>query len=265
MRVAHESPLCIFDYVQQVTDYDYALVHLFEQSDQYFQKFQDSIAKGREVILDNSIFELGEAFDHDRYYHWIMRLQPQWYIIPDVLEDCQGTINSMDNWFSKYNVPSHIKSIGVVQGKQYKEIKECYKSINNRVDKVAISFDYSYFIKPDSKNKYKDYMSGRQSLIDQLYFDHVINFKKPHHLLGCSLPQEFKHYQRNQYSFIDTVDTSNPVVAGLNGVVYNIDGLETKNPTKLVDYMFIDVVTGSNLMKIGYNIGRFKEFCKCTG
>ena len=34
MRVAHESPLCIFDYVQQVTDYDYALVHMFEQSDQ---------------------------------------------------------------------------------------------------------------------------------------------------------------------------------------------------------------------------------------
>jgi len=30
MRVAHEAPLCIFDVVQEQTDYDYALVHLFE-------------------------------------------------------------------------------------------------------------------------------------------------------------------------------------------------------------------------------------------
>ena len=36
MKIAHEAPLSIFDKVQAVTDYDYALVHLFEESEEYY-------------------------------------------------------------------------------------------------------------------------------------------------------------------------------------------------------------------------------------
>ena len=39
------------------------LVHLFEEDQEYFNQFEEAINKGREVILDNSIFELEEAFD----------------------------------------------------------------------------------------------------------------------------------------------------------------------------------------------------------
>ena len=31
MKIAHEAPLSIFDEVSSLTDYDYALVHLFEE------------------------------------------------------------------------------------------------------------------------------------------------------------------------------------------------------------------------------------------
>ena len=33
MKIAHEAPLSIFDRVQVLTDYDYALVHLFEEKE----------------------------------------------------------------------------------------------------------------------------------------------------------------------------------------------------------------------------------------
>ena len=51
IKIAHESPKSIFDDVQKVTDYDYALVHLLEEDEQYLKHFQQAIKKGREVIL----------------------------------------------------------------------------------------------------------------------------------------------------------------------------------------------------------------------
>ena len=34
IKIAHEAPLSIFDEVQDQTDYDYALVHLFDESEE---------------------------------------------------------------------------------------------------------------------------------------------------------------------------------------------------------------------------------------
>ena len=129
IKIAHESPKSIFETVQQFTDYDYALVHLFEEDPEYFKLFDDAIKNGREVILDNSIFELGNAFDSAAFAYWILKLKPTWYIVPDVLEDSVKTMASMDMWNSKY--PGlEIKKIGVVQGKTYNQIVECYQHMD---------------------------------------------------------------------------------------------------------------------------------------
>ena len=58
IKIAHESPKSIFNEVQKHTDYDYALVHLFEEDKEYLQQFREARGAGREIILDNSIFEL---------------------------------------------------------------------------------------------------------------------------------------------------------------------------------------------------------------
>jgi len=262
MKIAHEAPISIFAAVQRMTDYDYALVHLFESNMIYYRMFKDALINGREVILDNSIFELGKAFDGDAYHNWIETLKPTWYIIPDVLEDTQGTLESLNVWLSKYTISPGIKSIGAVQGKTYEEIVECYRGIEPFVDKVAISFDFSYYIKSTEylkpNNKHHAWMLGRQKLLKDLLNDGVINTNKPHHLLGCSLPQEFIAYK--DYNWIDSVDTSNPVVHGLNGVAYKPTGLDEKISTKLIDYMN-ESVTDTQLEFIKGNIEQFRKFC----
>ena len=63
MLVSHESPISILEESKQYNDYDYALVHLFETQPEYLNFFKRSLAAGREVLLDNSIFELGKAFE----------------------------------------------------------------------------------------------------------------------------------------------------------------------------------------------------------
>ena len=101
IKIAHESPKSIFNTVQKFTDYDYALVHLFEEDKEYLQQFREARNAGREIILDNSIFELEEAFDADKFDGWVNDLKPTWYIVPDVLEDGYETIAKMEDWNNK--------------------------------------------------------------------------------------------------------------------------------------------------------------------
>jgi len=119
IKIAHESPKSIFSEVQKFTDYDYALVHLFEEDEEYLKQFKNAIANGREVILDNSIFELEEAFDAIKFNKWVNEIKPTWYIVPDALEDADKTCDQMEDWNNKGYGYEHSGKIGVVQGKTY--------------------------------------------------------------------------------------------------------------------------------------------------
>jgi|TARA_R110001592_G_scaffold72541_1_gene221512 queuine/archaeosine tRNA-ribosyltransferase len=261
IKIAHEAPLDIFDEVQSKTDYDYALVHLLEQNSRYRDTFENAIRKGREVILDNSIFELEEAFEADRFAIWVERLKPTWYIVPDALEDAEKTMQQAANWFKNY---SHVpgKSIGVVQGKTYQEIKDCYRAMDEiaNVDMIAISFDYSYYSESyPHPNKYVSWMLGRVKLIGDLVKDGTINKGKPHHLLGCGLPQEFSFYKHDDYNFIYSLDTSNPVVHGIKNIPYTQEGLWSKESQKLhelIDYPLDNL----DINLILSNIKQFRKF-----
>lgn len=256
MKIAHEAPITLLEDIQRVTDYDYALVHLFEQYPVYYQFFINSLSEGREVILDNSIFELGKAFDMVKFAQYVVDLRPTYYIIPDVLEDYRETVENFHKWFSNYQI-SESKSIGVIQGKTYEELVECYKSLSEHCDTVAISFDYSYYLNSyPHPNKFVSYMMGRRMLISDLLAGDIIG-DKPIHLLGCSLPQEFSFYQK--IDCIRSVDTSNPVVSGLHLQRYNREfGLDSKNTIKLVDL----IESKPNTLQketIFYNIDQFRR------
>ena len=261
IKIAHEAPLDIFEEVQRLTDYDYALVHLLEQNGRYRDTFERAVKKGREVILDNSIFELGEAFESERFAMWIERLKPTWYIIPDALEHCERTCTKASLWrINHRNIPG--KTIGVVQGKTYEEIVQCYDFMNKDmdVDMIAISFDYSYYqVSVPHPNKYVSWMLGRVKLLGDLVRDDVINKDKPHHLLGCGLPQEFSFYKHADYNFIYSLDTSNPVVHGIKGITYSSDGLWSKESQKLhelIDYSLDNI----DINLILNNIQKFRWF-----
>ena len=262
LKRAHEAPLSIFNKVQKLTDIDYALVHLFKENREYYDVFEQAVADQREVILDNSIFELGTAFNGEEYYGWISRLQPTWYIVPDALEDKDKTIQQFDDWMSDYgeSLPPWIKVIGVVQGKSYDEIVECYNYMQQNADMIAISFDYGFYEEmfPDEPTKYHSWTRGRQEVIVRMMEEGIIDQNKPHHLLGCGLPQEFLVYQNMPWIY--SVDTSNPVVHGLLGKRYDrVTGLQDKESVKLFTLIEEDVVDKWD--DIQYNIKMFDNFC----
>ena len=170
-------------------------------------------------------------------------------------------MKQMADWFKNYgDTPG--KSIGVVQGKTYQEIKDCYRAIDeiSPCDMIAISFDYSYYRESvPHPNKYVSWMLGRVKLLGDLVRDDIINKDKPHHLLGCGLPQEFSFYKHADYNFIYSLDTSNPVVHGIKGITYSSDGLWSKESQKLhelIDYSLDNM----DINLILDNIQKFRWF-----
>jgi len=257
LLVSHESPISILDSSKEYNDYDYALVHLFETHPEYYNFFKNSVKLGREVLLDNSIFELGESFDPDRFAHYVKELKPTYYIVPDVLEDGYQTIQKFLDFNKEHeNLPG--LQIGVVQGKTYDELVECYKFMSDHADYIAVSFDYSYYtVTGRGKNQLERWCDGRRRFIEDLKRDGVWNNYKPHHLLGCSLAKEFKNYGNDPS--IRSVDTSNPIVAGIKELRYNGNlGLKDKPSIKLAD-LIDHKVTDTEMENIEYNTGCFRS------
>jgi hypothetical protein len=257
MLVSHESPISILEDSLEYNDYHYALVHLFETHPEYYNFFKKRVAHGDPVLLDNSIFELGEAFEPEKFAKYIKELKPTYYIVPDVLEDGYQTILNYRAFTEKYtDLPG--LAIGVVQGKTYDELLDCYKYMSDHCDYIAISFDYSYYVVTGTgKTKLERWSTGRQRFIRDLIREGVWDWQKPHHLLGCSLATEFGHY--GDIKNIRSVDTSNPVVAGLKELRYNGDlGLKEKPSIKLAD-LIDHKVTDDEMEIIEYNTGCFRS------
>jgi hypothetical protein len=129
------------------------------------------------------------------------------------------------------------------------------------VDKIAISFDYSYYAKVfPHPNKWVAFMMGRVLTLTRMMNEGVINKHKPHHLLGCAHPREFSFYTGPGFEWIETLDTSSPIVHGLKGVRYGDKiGTWEKERTKLVD--LLDAVPDAGTYEIiTHNIEKFKSY-----
>lgn len=266
MLVSHESPIKLFEESLNYNDYQYCLVHLMEENEQYRDWFLDVNKRfGVDVLLDNSIFELGESFDPEKYVEWAEKIKPNFYIIPDVLEDAPATMAKWEEWHARgydTSVENSLK-IGVVQGKDWNDIVECYRFMSHEADYIAISFDYSYYQHTGTGySKLERWCTGRQRLIDQLIAEGIWNWNKPHHLLGCSLAKEFRYYVDKAVINIRSCDTSNPIVASLHGLKYNSDqGLTTKPSTMLCDLISADV-DDDTMELVHYNTAMFKAILR---
>jgi hypothetical protein len=259
-------------YEDILCDGHYALVHLYEDYPEYFQHTIKTLQAGRPVILDNSIFELETAFDANRFVGWINEIRKYvddeildglfTYIIPDVLDDAEGTLSSVKSFLEAYpDLPG--KSMGVAQGKTLGELCECFDELQNtyRLDKIGISFNckaYEHLYRDMSVPVLEKWMRGRQEFIQLLAMSPRVTVRDVH-LLGCSLPQEFVAYQ--EIPGIVSIDTSNPIIHGLLDIPYAEQGLLIKERIKLVD-LFSTVPSQHQLNLITYNCSEFRRLAR---
>jgi len=262
IQISHEVPTSLLKRSEDWNDYQYALVHLFERDLAYAAYFRSYIKNGGRVILDNSLFELGTMFDSVTFAETIADFKPAEYIIPDAWEDTVSTILSVQTWSKKYkNLPG--RTIGVLQGKTWRELEICYKHIAPLVDKIAVSFKPEAFGEDEANNPNFLLECGinRYAFLRHLYESSTWKTdQKPIHLLGCSLPQEFKYYWKAPFRhLIETIDTSNPVVHGILGIPYqHPNGLLIKSNIKMDSMISMNVENSINMIEA--NVRIFKGF-----
>ena len=263
VKVSHELPINLLHKSFDWNDYEYCLPHLLDWSKEYKNHFLKAKQSGSYIIMDNSLHELGKAYDKDRLMHWLYALTPDEFIVPDVWENQIATIANAEKWID-IGIPPMTKKVAVVQAESFEETIACYVSLRLiGYKKIAFSYGAQYYndLFPHP-NKFVGKMMGRIMTIHKMWDMGIIEPTDKVHLLGCALPQEFAYYKKlMDLGVIESLDTSNPIIHGLKGIRYEHYGLKEKDSTK-IDQLEEVELTSDVLYNINHNLIKFKQFLK---
>jgi hypothetical protein len=258
MKVSHEVPLCLLENSLSFNDYDYALVHLLDKDEDYANFFLQAKQQGRYIILDNSLHELGTAYHDSGLIHWIEKLLPQEFIVPDVWQDTTQSIVNARKW-AQIELPKEVTKVAVVQAESLTGAMLCYQTYKDLgYKKIAFSYGADYYLEHSSHpNKNIAKSLGRIQVISKMYEVGAILKTDRVHLLGCQVPQEFSWYK--DMPFIETIDTSNPVMATLDSIKYGENGLTEKPKANMNDHFY---TTDIDYDLLDWNLKMFKKLTK---
>jgi len=264
MKVSHELPLSLMQYAYKWNDYDYCLPHLIDESTRYKLFFQKARVDNRFIIMDNGLFE---GVDHTiaDLLEKINLIRPNIFIVPDAWNDSTTTVRSAKHWMMNYSdklSEIDVNLMAVCQGETIGELIVTYQMLVDLGYK-HIAFNHSSIAyqkeyEDNNLSPLKSSMYGRMELIRKLVQSNTIRESYYHHLLGCSLPQEFMAY--DDWKFIKSVDTSNPILVGAEGVRYSDSGINWKPKEKLAYYFEKDLT--DRFEDIKFNVDKFKQYIK---
>jgi len=256
IKISHEVPFCLLEKSREFNDFDYLLPHLMDENEEYRNFFYESKKMGRYIVMDNSLHELGEAYNSERLMHWVNEIKPNEFIVPDVWEDYAASVRNSKQW-AQIELPEGVMKVAVVQAKNIHEAIICtqaYKDLGYK--KIAYSYGASYYndICPHP-NKDLGKAIGRYMVIYELYRQNVLSMFDRVHLLGTASPIEFGMYKN--MPFIESIDTSNPIMAAIGEIPYTKMGLHMKPLANMNKYqdMSLDFV---NEDLIEYNVEMFR-------
>lgn len=218
MKISHESPIDLLEDSLIYNDYEYALLHLMHIPE-YKEFYKRAVNNGRAVYLDNSAYEyqfIEGGFDINYYIDVINEIKPTHIILPDTIADTESTIENAKS-FPFERISYNAKYIGVTQGLTNDELNKCFDFMNNfdKVDVISLVFHSPAYQKNNGNIDYNN-TRGRFNFFNNI----EKRLKKPIHLLGCSLPKEFKLYNSEK---IISMDSAVPVQWGILGKKFSFD------------------------------------------
>jgi hypothetical protein len=257
IKISHEVPFCLLEQSLEFNNYQYALPHLLESNEEYRQHFLKCKEDGVEIYLDNSLHEIGYAMDDTTLIKWMEILEPSTFFIPDVWENKDKSIINAERW-STIEVPEGVTKCAVVQAKSQIEAMRCTEAYQDLgYKKIAYSYGASYYndVCPHP-NKDLGKAIGRFMTINALYDLGVLLPTNKIHLLGTSSPIEFGLYK--DIDCIESIDTSNPVMAGIDLTMYGDLGLSEKPIANMNSYQDKQL-SQTQLKMITHNVKMFRQ------
>ena len=255
--VSHETPFSLLEKSLEFNDMQYALPHLLEDNKKYREFFFKCQKNGVEIYLDNSLHELGYAMPDNTLVKWTNILMPSTFFVPDVWEEYDASVVNARRW-AKLPVPIKTTKCAVVQAKSLHEAMLCVQAYRDLgYTKFAFSYGASYYneLCPHT-NKDFGKAIGRFTAISRMREEGILRDSDRVHLLGTAFPYEFGLYK--DMPFIESIDTSNPVMATLEGSIYTDMGLTKKPVANMNNFQEIHI-DEVNLDLLEYNVRRFRE------
>lgn len=275
MKINSELPMCMLSHNNDINEYDFVLFHLYISNEGYKQYYINQRIKNpdRLMILDNSAYEFyikNACIDINEYYQVIKELQPDYYILPDVLMDYSSTIELVREFLQMFDDALKIgvsQPMAVAQGNSRSELIHCLSTYRDMgIKSVAIPFHNSFFKQEGyivDSDVAAEFINRRGMLIsdDTLYAMGRVQFIRDiknilkefiHvHILGSHDPIEkvfYEHY--------DTMDTGYPVKLA---VVGELLFEEKQKPNVIIDDFMDDDLDIETIELITININKFKQ------
>ena len=183
------------------------MAHLILESKKYLTIVKEIKAKGIYIILDNSAPYLGKSVNLSSLLKCISLVKPDEVILPDVINDYNATLKLTEEFIRILPDKGEMKLMAVPQGCNLDEYIKCYEifSRNPAIDNLGLSFTVSKLF-----NNFlpKGNITYREHLIKILINKGIIDYSKPHHLLGFSDSGNLELEKLSKYQFIKRNDSS---------------------------------------------------------
>jgi hypothetical protein len=257
VKISHEVPFCLLEKSREFNDYDYCLPHLMDENEEYKNFFYESKKTGRYIVMDNSLHELGEAYNTERLMYWVNEIKPNEFIVPDVWEDYTASVRNAKQW-STVKLPEGVTKVAVVQAKSLHEAYLCVQSYKDfGYKKIAFSYGAQYYhdLAPHPDKDFGKAI-GRFMVLSQMYEDKLLSSTDRIHLLGTASPIEFGLYKN--IKCIESIDTSNPIMAGVEKRMYHQLGISPKPVANMNKYQDVSLDSLEPEL-IEYNVRKFRE------
>lgn len=262
VMVSHEMPLCLMNSIgEKVNDYTYILLHRYLEDPLYKNVIMGSPGVNGDPYgwsyLDNSCYELGASLSNEVLYKACQEIKPSVVILPDVLGNASETFIRTKDFIEQY--PETIEyGMAVIQGNTFDEMVECYQTFRDFRDAYArqffmigIPFVFSWVDKKPSVQA-----AERVRLLKYLNDNRVIDKNRWHHLLGTWQAFEFAFYRN--YNWIRSIDTSNPIMAAIDGNRYEEGIGLTEKPIATFDSTFHMPESAIDMDLVYHNCSEFR-------
>ena len=201
--------------------------HLLKESDSAYRNYYfGAKKKGRFVMLDNGIMELGYSMTAEDLLSVSTELKPDLVTPPEILNDSHSTLNmtyDFLNVFEKSGLYPNTKIFGVAHGASLKDWSHSFKLLSQipQIARIGIPYDIPFDVFTSTQsggNRLKNLVIRRIELcnwVAEYYPSAAV------HLFGLAHPSELP--AQTKHEFIKSIDTSLPVMAAVNNFKYGVD------------------------------------------
>lgn len=213
-----------------------ALAHLVQGNETYREWYQDRRGYGDFVILDNGVAEGSRVSDQTDLHRLAVVCDADELVVPDELGRADKTLKLAED-FGETIQGNSLGYMGVAQGDTIDEALYCARGLARH--KYITSLGVPRYLNKSDK-------FGRYKFLERLQNERLASRFHRVHCLGAwsKFPQEVVIL--NTFPFVDSIDTSLPVVKGLAGHTLTSPLVRNRQKT----FFYLDPRLESGTMKL---------------